>query len=389
MNKILLVDDEEQILKSLRRLLMDTDYEVFCAPSGEEALQILKIQDIDIVISDMRMPLMDGYQLLSIIKQQYPKVFRIILSGYSDDRIIFKALLQNVAKIYIFKPWNNDEMILLLSRLFETQKVLSQNGMLQIINNTEELPTISTSFSKIMKLIDEDADIEKISLEIEKDPSISSKILHIANSAFYGIKTGAVKQAITFLGIKNVRNLVLSTSIIDSLNPNTKMNKEVEKLWEHGFVTNKILSLIYNKCLGKKVPEIATAAGLLHNAGVALFLTLDTQKCIEVQNLIMKDFTRAQELERTYFQATHEEIGGLLLDWWELPFQIVEATLYHHEPMNPNIVNKEIVYVVHLAQYYAGKSMKLENTYPLVMNVFEALNIRQKDVEFIVDNFNK
>ncbi len=78
---ILFVDDEIPILKSLNRLFMDTDYEVFTAGSGKEALAILATEKIDMVITDMRMPEMDGCQLLQKVKELHPTSLRIILSG--------------------------------------------------------------------------------------------------------------------------------------------------------------------------------------------------------------------------------------------------------------------------------------------------------------------
>lgn len=102
MKKLLFVDDERKILSSLNRLMIDVDYEILTAESGQEALEILEEEpDIDLIISDMRMPYMTGYELLSIVKQRYPKVIRVILSGYTDEKIIYKALQENVAKIYL------------------------------------------------------------------------------------------------------------------------------------------------------------------------------------------------------------------------------------------------------------------------------------------------
>ena len=81
LKKILFVDDEAQILKSIRRLFMDTEYEVITAESGSEALDILANNKIDLIVSDMRMPNMSGYELLREVKRRFPHIVRIILSG--------------------------------------------------------------------------------------------------------------------------------------------------------------------------------------------------------------------------------------------------------------------------------------------------------------------
>ena len=122
MKKILIVDDEVQILKALSRMFLDTDYEIFTADNSMEALKLLETTEINMVISDMRMPEMDGYKLLSMIKDKYPDIIRIILSGYADEKPMFQALLHNVAKLYIFKPWNNDSFLESINKLFADEK---------------------------------------------------------------------------------------------------------------------------------------------------------------------------------------------------------------------------------------------------------------------------
>ncbi len=142
LEKILFVDDEVQILKAFRRLFMDTDYEIITAQSGEEALKILDKGEVDIIVSDMKMPNMTGYELLSKVKEKHPNIVRIILSGFSDERIVFDALQKNIAKLYILKPWENTSFINTLEKVFQIENVLKNNNVLKLINNAEELPTI-------------------------------------------------------------------------------------------------------------------------------------------------------------------------------------------------------------------------------------------------------
>ncbi|HBW39027.1 HDOD domain-containing protein [Desulfosporosinus sp. BICA1-9] len=272
MKRILFVDDEVQILKSLKRLFIDTDYDVLTVESGEDALKILEREEINLIVSDMRMPYMDGYQLLCKVRENYPKILRVVLSGYADEKIVFKALRQNIAKLYMFKPWNNDALLKLVEQIFETEDLLSNNDLLLLINNFEGLPTIKSSFQRVIEMIDNDEGIIEISREIERDLAISTKVLHLANSAFYGVKTGSVKQALTYLGLKNIRSFILATSIIDVMSVSGGRIDFVEELWKHAFLSNKILLFIYEKCLHKKIPEVANSAGLLHNIGVVFMI---------------------------------------------------------------------------------------------------------------------
>ena len=124
MKRILFVDDEPLILKSITRVFIETDYDLLTARGGKEALNLLENNEVNLVISDMRMPCMDGYELLSKVKMLYPNIIRIILSGYSDEKIVLNALEKNIAKIYIFKPWDNDRLLEIINELFHTKNAL-------------------------------------------------------------------------------------------------------------------------------------------------------------------------------------------------------------------------------------------------------------------------
>ncbi|MES2207953.1 MAG: response regulator, partial [Pseudomonadota bacterium] len=109
---ILLVDDEAKILTSMRRLLHPLGYHIIIAESGEKALEILSQETVDLVISDMRMPNMDGAQFLSQVRQHWPYSLRILLTGYADIASTVMAINKAEIYRYIAKPWDDDEMIL-------------------------------------------------------------------------------------------------------------------------------------------------------------------------------------------------------------------------------------------------------------------------------------
>ncbi|WP_185021839.1 response regulator, partial [Pseudomonas poae] len=139
---VLLVDDEESILNSLRRLLRTQSYEVVLAGSGVQALEILAGRHVDLVMSDARMPGMDGAQLLAEVHRLYPATSRILLTGYADVTTIIKAINEGQIHRYISKPWNDDELQLVLSQCLEHQRLerltREQNDQLKVLNSTLE-----------------------------------------------------------------------------------------------------------------------------------------------------------------------------------------------------------------------------------------------------------
>ncbi|MFS2092017.1 HD domain-containing phosphohydrolase [Pseudomonas sp. Pseusp11] len=146
---LLLVDDEESILNSLRRLLRSQPYEVLLATSGAQALEIMEQRSVDLVMSDARMPNMDGATLLAHVHQRYPDTTRIMLTGYADPSAIIKAINEGQIHRYISKPWHDEEMLLTLrqslayqyserERLRLVQETWDQNEKLKLLNSTLE-----------------------------------------------------------------------------------------------------------------------------------------------------------------------------------------------------------------------------------------------------------
>ncbi|MBF4558461.1 response regulator [Pseudomonas sp. p50] len=146
---VLLVDDEESILNSLRRLLRGQPYNVLLATSGAQALEILAQQPIDLVMSDARMPNMDGATLLAYVHLHYPHTTRIMLTGYADPSAIIKAINEGQIHRYISKPWHDEELLLTLrqslayqhserERVRLVQETRDQNEQLKQLNATLE-----------------------------------------------------------------------------------------------------------------------------------------------------------------------------------------------------------------------------------------------------------
>lgn len=146
---VLLVDDEESILNSLRRLLRGQPYDVLLATSGARALELMAQRPVDLVMSDARMPNMDGATLLAQVRQLYPATTRIMLTGYADPSAIIKAINEGQIDRYISKPWNDEEMLLILRQALEHQHLARererleqltrvQNDQLKLLNSTLE-----------------------------------------------------------------------------------------------------------------------------------------------------------------------------------------------------------------------------------------------------------
>jgi DNA-binding NtrC family response regulator len=106
---VLFVDDEEKILKSLKRGLLDEPYNTLFATSGKEAIEILQREEVHIIVTDMRMPEMSGLELLRTVKKEYPHIVRMVLSGYTQVTTLLTAINQGEIFKFITKPWQLEE----------------------------------------------------------------------------------------------------------------------------------------------------------------------------------------------------------------------------------------------------------------------------------------
>jgi DNA-binding NtrC family response regulator len=107
---VLLVDDEANVLRSLERTLRNEEYAILTADSAVEALDILETASVDLIISDLGMPGMNGFELLKTVKEKYPAVARIILTGQSDTPTVLRAINEGEVYRFFTKPWDNEEI---------------------------------------------------------------------------------------------------------------------------------------------------------------------------------------------------------------------------------------------------------------------------------------
>lgn len=108
--RILFVDDEQNVLHAVERMLLDEDYVIATASSGKEGLDFLEKNEVHVVVSDYRMPEMTGVEFLRIVARKWPDTVRIVLSGYSDTAAVVGAINEGGIYKYLSKPWNDDEL---------------------------------------------------------------------------------------------------------------------------------------------------------------------------------------------------------------------------------------------------------------------------------------
>lgn len=148
---ILCVDDEANVLKSLKRLFLDEEYEILTAESGKEGIALLEQHEpVQVVISDYRMPEMDGVAFFKEVHERWPDTVRIVLSGYADTAVVVAAINEGQVYKFIPKPWNDDELKVAIAKALERYFLVKANNELN-----EELRQANDELSRIAAQLEE------------------------------------------------------------------------------------------------------------------------------------------------------------------------------------------------------------------------------------------
>lgn len=268
-SRLLFVDDEMLVLQGLKRSLhsMRSQWDMTFVDSGAAALEAMARQSYDAIITDMRMPHMDGAQLLEVVKQKYPEVVRIVLSGQASQETILRVL--GPAHQYVSKPCDPQDLKSRLAQAFLMRDLLKNSSVRALVSGLKSIPSPPALYQEIQSQLQaEDVSLKKIADLVSKDAGMTAKILQLANSAFIGARftVSNPTQAITLIGTEMVRALVLSVHVFSQLKDRSAL--DCATLWEHGIAVSCLSQRIAlsEKC-AKNVADECSTSGILHEVG--------------------------------------------------------------------------------------------------------------------------
>lgn len=336
MKRILFVDDEPNILAGLKRQLRPQrkEWEMAFAESGEAALDMLSGAPFEVVVSDMRMPGMDGAELLGRVKERYPETVRIILSGHSELELVMKSV--GPTHQYLTKPCDPDLLRATLKRAFVLRDLLADEQLQALATGLTTLPSLPTLYQRIVEVLQEpDASLAAVGEVIGQEPAMAAKVLQLVNSAFFGLRreVSDAREAVSFLGLETITALVLSVHVFAELKEATGDPFPIEALWSHSLAVGTMAKTIALAETGEKqIGEMTLMAGLLHDVGKLILRVNVAKRYAEVTRMVNRGECDLLTGERQVFGTTHAEVGAYLLGLWGLPDGIVEAVAFHHRP---------------------------------------------------------
>lgn len=351
--RILFVDDEPMVLKGLQRSLrkMRDAWDMTFTSSAQEALAILDNNPMDVIISDMKMPEMDGTQLLAEVKQRHPHIVRLILSGHVEQETTIKSV--QFAHQCLSKPCDVKVLKQTLAKLFALRDILSDDSIKKIVSQIESLPSLPTIYTEIMaEMQSADPSIKNVGAIIGRDVSMTAKILQVVNSVFFGLpqKIGNPQQAVMLLGLEAIKAMVLSVKIFSEFSQKKFSWFNLDALFKHSIsVSTHAKAIVKSEKMDQDLINYSLMAGLLHDLGKLILATNFKDTYRQVLTESQNSDHNLWELEHETFGTGHAEIGAYLMGLWNLENPIIEAIAFHHCPANSVSSQMGLLAAVHIA----------------------------------------
>lgn len=335
MKVILLVDDEPNVIKGMMRMLNSApgNSKYLFAPSGSEALDILKQGEVHMIISDIRMPEMDGAQLLEQVMQMYPNIIRIILSGHSEKAMNLKAA--GVAHQFLVKPCSSEMLLHTINKAFRLREYVHNEQMARFVTGLNSLPSMSTSINSLIKELNStDPSLKRVGDIISEDLTMTAKVLQLVNSAFFGIprKISNARQAVTLLGMNTIKALALQVGLFSTSKTRGSDDAFMADILNHSLRVGSVAKAIsLNEKREEKQADAALVGGILHDIGKVLMHLLPEYQ-IQLTSEPAQEGSGNLDLEYRLFGTSHAEVGAYLLGLWGFTDDVVEMVAFHHFP---------------------------------------------------------
>jgi putative nucleotidyltransferase with HDIG domain len=338
MKRILFVDDELRFLEALRVGLMPrtAEWTMTFVESGTRAIQHLEQSPQDVLVADVRMPGMDGAQLLRAVRERWPDTVRIVLSGGADLGDVVRLL--PIAHQYLSKPFQAKRLEEVIERSLELKAILSKPELRALLGSTDRLPAQPRVFSRLqVAMANDKISAREVTRIIRADAMVTAKVLQIANSAFFGParRVTSIEQAVIYLGFPAVRNLAMCAEVF-AYRPKSRSAAplDLERLQQHA---NRVATVIHALTAESAWSDDAVLAALLHDIGYWVLVQECPRELERALELAIADRIPMHEAEMRVFGASHAEVGAYLLGLWGLPYPVVEAVARHHTPEGARI----------------------------------------------------
>jgi HD-like signal output (HDOD) protein len=306
---VVFVDDEPAVLNGIERMLFSqrVPWDVYCIPDPEEALELISRVAVDVVVADLKMPRIDGAELLGRVRQIHPHAIRIVLSAANEPDLLRRAF--HVAHGFLPKPCAAQELVAQVERGHQLRRMLGDDDLRRIANDVGALPAAPGCYLELAGLLDDPAvAATAIAKVVGRDPALAAKVLQLCNSAYFsaGRPIADIPAAVVRLGFDTMRQIVLLTEVYAGVGGEAASIQRCQR--------RAALAAALVPAFGADPPstDLARVAALL--AGIGDLLLSRRQHPGPIQS------------------GTGPALGAYLLALWNLPMTVVEAVALRDEP---------------------------------------------------------
>jgi HD-like signal output (HDOD) protein len=336
--RVLFVDDESSILEGLRAVLRPQrrEWDMVFALGGPAGKQEVESSKFDVVVTDMRMPIVDGAALLTRVKELQPHAVRLVLSGQTDPQTAMKSVF--TAHQFLAKPCDVEKLRSVVKRCCELNELLAAEELKSLAGDVSLLPAAPSTYLSISRVVaDPGSGIQDVARIIEGEPTLCAKLLQVTNSAFFGLPhtVTSISQAATYLGSLALRDLALA---METLSSAQRRGSALPPASHRAFQLNAVAVALLGRrwyVSDKRKADDAFIAGMLRDMG-HLVLAAHARRCPEDV-------------------AQHAALSAYLLGLWGIPHAVLEAVAYHEEPSRLEHETLELVDVVHVCDALVGE----------------------------------
>lgn len=349
--RILFVDDEAHVLKGLRRSLleMEPQFDIAFCDSAAAALDALDRQPADVVVSDMRMPRMDGAQLLDEVRRRHPATIRVILSGYAEAETILKTVA--VAHVYLAKPCEPRILLDSILRPLALRRMFADPGLLAAVGEMSSLPSPPQLVLKIgEELRSPRASVKSVAALLSQDVAMMAEILKLTNSAFFGLGAPVTTalQAVRTLGMETIHAVAVNLGLFRQFRGDPAATPLLMALNRYSLSLGHLAEKVALAAgCDAAMATAAQCAGMLSSIGCLIFLERHPEYCERTKAAMAVDGT-LPDAERRAFGATHSLAGAYLLGLWGFSDAIIEAVAFALEPSMSSVRDNPMLTAVHV-----------------------------------------
>jgi HD-like signal output (HDOD) protein len=334
MINVLFVDDEPRLLQGLRRMLHSerARWDMTFADGSKAALAALAEHPFDVIVTDYRMPEMNGGDLLRVVMDRHPGVVRLVLSGHTDAGELQTVV--GVAHQFLTKPCERESLIGAVDRALALRSRLTASGIRDAVGSIDALPSPPSIIHDLQQALESPScSTRDIADVVERDIGLAARVLQLVNSSFFslGRRVTDVREAVSYLGINTIKGIALSAALVRTFRATPASHFCIQNLEAHAVE----MSFLARQLAGQDIAlaEDAFCTALLQDVGLLVLASTDGPRFAQCHDAWQTAGDRTlAEVERDLLGFTHGEVGAYLLNLWGLPDAVACCIADHGLP---------------------------------------------------------